>query len=87
MTNTKHTPGPWYVVDETRIEQKVFGMISNVRGEVSPHYATEANANARLIAAAPELLEACEKALYDLQRYKFLSAYEVREAIARAKGE
>lgn len=47
--------------------------------------ADEAIANARLIAAAPDLLDACRKALYALkgrEHDQFL-----RDAIAKATGE
>lgn len=64
--NTKHTPGPWRVGTDDR-------SIFTVRGTTSAgmqHIATAAGcaslndadlrANARLIAAAPELAEACQ---------------------------
>ena len=54
---TKHTPGPW---------NGLSGLIASEKGD---HIATvwltqddNLEANARLIAAAPELLEACEAA-------------------------
>jgi len=54
---SKNTPGPW--------EHEGDGVIVDAAGKqlamVSPHLR---EANARLIAAAPELLEACRAALY-----------------------
>ena len=56
----------------------------------------EALANARLIAAAPELLEACEAALnyminnarsYGGDENEFPSVIKLRDAIAKATGE
>lgn len=63
-----HTPGPWYLDwDMTRINVHAEGVqIAIVRrstkdGTASPIYDdAEARANARLIAAAPELLAACK---------------------------
>lgn len=73
MTNeTKHTPGPWHVESDDTIRSKDFSsiMMGDYRGvivaSVEPghagrdHARPEAAANAALIAAAPELLEACE---------------------------
>ena len=64
-----HTPGPWEVLDEDRrcvyrLGENGFNIfsLSLVNGgsheESAPH--EEQVANARLIAAAPELLEACQ---------------------------
>lgn len=52
----KHTPAPWEIVDKTRIEAKNYGMLASLRGEVSAHRETVTDANAKLIAAAPDLL-------------------------------
>ena len=69
MSNGKHTPGPWTVND-----QLTFLIIHGPEGEhiaetgawrhdvcqISNRKRAEMQANARLIAAAPELLEALE---------------------------
>lgn len=61
MINPKHTAGPWYVEKD----DGVFVVIDDAR-EMDPIYLDQENdereANARLIAAAPELLGALEKA-------------------------
>ena len=65
----KHTPGPWHVANnvaarrnrgalETIIEMGPFGAF------VVADASTSASANARLIAAAPDLLEAAKRMLY-----------------------
>lgn len=98
---TKHTPGPWryeagrdgrppYVIRRTEGGFVVVGMTADRQ-----------EADARLIAAAPELLEALQK-LLDLQVAKKELEYldkgigtktpnaawlEARAAIAKAKGE
>jgi hypothetical protein len=58
MTKTKHTPGPWKISKDGTA-----GMSHEIRAEfvtVARTYssAKECNDNARLIAAAPELLQA-----------------------------
>ena len=59
MEKTKHTPGPW----ETKDGQEVMAE-SGMRLIAQCHagHREERGANARLIAAAPDLLEACKKA-------------------------
>lgn len=54
-TNTKHTPGPWDVDYHTTSILPYKYTISSIQETGS-----EAEANARLIAAAPELLEALQ---------------------------
>jgi len=54
MTNTKHTPGPW-----TLEGGKVCGNGYYI-ATVNSHGTTEGRANATLMAAAPDLLEALE---------------------------
>lgn len=62
---SKHTSGPWTVGDEVRNKQvHVYAPQWRVTGYV-PVRATsveEDMANARVMAAAPDLLEACKKA-------------------------
>jgi len=62
----KHTPGPWYVAD-TKIrtsinsEHKHIAMVNySYRGIESDVMGEEHEANARLIAAAPDLLAALQ---------------------------
>jgi len=111
-TTTKHTAGPWHYGEAFQILKGdtpcEFRGIGN--GAVHIGYASitgavpdpEAEANARLIAAAPELLEACEAALEYLNRnrpkgnirdnFTALNEHEngvvkpLRAAIAKAKG-
>lgn len=66
-TRTKHTPGPWtftggHVVNRQHgwdgyiiAEPRAYDLYTKL------HHNIEAEANGRLIAAAPELLEACRK--------------------------
>lgn len=70
MEKTKHTPGPWTVESGS-----VFGHAGSARvaladrkeGLIRP---VERDANVRLIAAAPDLLEACGQALKTIKTLK-----------------
>lgn len=83
--NTKHTPGPWLVMGNQRNGH--FDFVLPTADD------KDFQANARLIAAAPELLEAC-KVLADLctdakcvQSVKWTSARDqARAAIQKAEG-
>lgn len=93
---TQHTPGPWqpftrYVTAKGRFLAKAFEANDATEqpgfsaGQEPQQSQTEAAANARLIAAAPELLAALEH----LMRYDFGDsdgAKQARDAIAKAKG-
>lgn len=87
MENVKHTPGPWAVSLGMRTIQVIAGSFRLAIG-----IDKEAEANARLIAAAPELLEAlkglcglAELRPGHLQDYKAAVA-DARAAIAKATG-
>lgn len=77
---TKHTPGPWEVWSDLRIVTTAtpVKLVADVidRG-------TEGRANARLIAAAPDLIEACEAYLYGRKGNRACEAM-MRAAIAKA---
>jgi len=116
MSETKHTPGPWIgagpsfgdplprytteIVTEWEDEDDQRPVICTLPFR---HYDHENEANARLIAAAPELLEALELAEKKLVRLhislslnekagmrsadKDPAIQEIRAAIAKAKGD
>lgn len=87
---SKHTPGPWKAdgdrifSDRQRTEYK-----SSTTIAVTWDYTAESLANAHLIAAAPEMLEALERisaAFIDSKELK--AAYDHANAvIKKAKGE
>lgn len=102
---SKHTPGPWFITGrmtkyvEARIGE---GLIQEIAGVVPTAadcgYGETQEANASLIAAAPDLLEALENSTSDLfyqieMRHgaeaasKYPSIIEARSAIAKARGE
>jgi len=82
---SEHTPGPWIIdSDDGDIIEVVSGdyFIADVH-RLEPK--DEWRANARLIAAAPELLEALEE-LVDLYEYEDNVSRDARAAIAKARG-
>jgi hypothetical protein len=91
-TMSKHTPEPW-VVNGSAIETDYAS--DNVA--IAHIYDTDENgpneyvANAKLIAAAPDLLEACEAVIKYFgnpnKRTQFDVERDLLTAIARAKGE
>jgi len=87
---TKHTPAPWKFKD-TGASAKI---ISADGGTIATIIVTskgtpeEKKANARLIAAAPELLEAAQKALDDcVDLIGTEAGYALEAAIAKATGK
>jgi hypothetical protein len=88
MSAAKHTPGPW-VVDGRTIYAECDRESFTVAGMPATNHATR-EADARLIAAAPELLAACEATLAQwhsesITEQKSLHT-QLRAAIAKAKG-
>lgn len=95
-----HTPGPWLVdrageVRDINSDGQEWGAVANVTpNQLGKRMISEdeADANALLIAAAPDLLRACESVIRSMDG-TFMSvvtgdvANDVRAAIAKAKGE
>jgi hypothetical protein len=67
MTQTQHTPGPWSVYEGQAFDLERQIVISDETATkvlaAIDHDTDEDEANARLMAAAPQLLEACEEGL------------------------
>lgn len=92
----KHTPGPWHTGAEDIAPCIVYGTngfaICNAVIHHGKHSESESIANARLIAAAPELLEACHKARALLagsipEEDQRIVEDSLRAAIAKATGQ
>lgn len=89
MTQSKHTPAPWYV----KIAGKNWFVESEGRQiTCADEIDREDTANANLIAAAPELLEALENIIDD--QYGTLAEImepwkieDAKQAIKKARGE
>jgi hypothetical protein len=94
-----HTPGPWFSgsLFETEYEKVVsvgpfetdWHHYGDSIAEVFDANGNDAVSNACLIAAAPDLLEACEKALARFESEKMFGPDRValEEAIKKAKGK
>lgn len=93
MSGQKHTPKPWKAAFEedgiwvTGPDQNA-NVICDIVGRIAngKQHTEEDEANALLIAAAPELLAACEIAAAALGTYPDRRS-QVLAAIAKAKGE
>ena len=89
MTNAQHTPGPWYVQESDHPNTGL--LIKPIPGQVVAECdpVPEMQANARLIAAAPELLEALKEAKYLIDQHYDPASDRVKlinAAIAKAEG-
>lgn len=88
MSAPKHTPGPWRVVPTGA--GNVLIQSDSVSQTVATVHGAEQAANARLIAAAPELLEALQLAVGIIENHPAMGAMAVppsfRAAIAKAEG-
>lgn len=102
MSEAKFTPGPWHVgpVDDTRVEDSYGNEVAQIDGDYNhPDTWPIMEANAHLIAAAPDLYEALETLMEEyskvIREYKGLDvgscgdvAYDVAGvALARSRGE
>ena len=95
MSTAKHAPGPWNAFNaswsETFITAPGFDHgiccldINHATEESQEADEALMAANARLIAAAPDLLDACRKALYAIKGREHDQF--IRDAIAKATGE
>ena len=88
----KHTPGPWYAESGHKQQNgQVYWQITDGNDAIMQNQFCwcqgSHEANARLIAAAPDLLEALEAALNEADGVK-ITAWEdaARAAIAKARG-
>ena len=85
IMETKHTPGPWLVHDSYDEDQKIIVWDGDEQahkpicdmGEIGDMNYADELANAKLIAAAPDLLEALKATIFELLELK---AYYLREA-------
>lgn len=90
--NTEHTKGPWiYGADSDEVITKNAALICDIAPSRESVSDEEADANARLIAAAPELLAALQKLLENagdcLEVEAPSSLCDARAAIAKATGQ
>ena len=69
MKKGEHTPGPWNVEHDTEIIAAEGKRIAEADTRSINFVNGEANANARLIAAAPDLLAAAEALLEEARQF------------------
>jgi len=98
--NTKHTPGPWTIHHYEWLPKGHVSIDALFHGELAlvvwkmedDEQSPECEANARLIAAAPELLEALQRCVGQLRELSFKNDRITRclegahRAIAKATG-
>jgi hypothetical protein len=88
--SAEHTPGPWLLDDENGViaNNQVIAYAKAISHPILRKVDVEQwNANACLIAAAPDLLEALDEMLDDIGRANSMpSAIKARAAIAKATG-
>lgn len=87
-TQAKHTAGPWHIgVRQPSSDKFIYGSKGEEVADCDrkTNFPDENLANARLIAAAPELLEACKNALIDPDDDHARKMIE--SAIAKAEGK
>ena len=102
MSEAKHTPGPWKVeyghrsnyphqIVSTTIKDRMGrSQIITTWGAIAIKSSDEGQANARLIASAPDLMDAIEQALDDMRGDGLFVCQatkdQLRAAIAKATG-
>ena len=104
MSDTQHTPGPWKYGPDNRKTMRVFSGSREIVRALSTHgnrrlNCVERAANARLIAAAPELLAALQKVVnrashakpdstgQEMRAIRLALVDELRATIAKATGQ
>jgi hypothetical protein len=98
MSRSKHTPGPWKIATD-KDGNLIHGVVTNEThiASVGGDYQTDElrQANTRLIAAAPDMLEALERIAHieanriGVSTWKDLASESIdiaRAAVAKAKG-
>ena len=90
----KHTPGPWKASEDFNLTGTLVSFIEGGGHSIAQTRLDDDTpegmnqANARLIAAAPELLEACRDALLAVDTADWPTAQDnLIAAIAKAKGK
>lgn len=88
MTKTTHTPGPWMVEDGEIVQcdpgdQAIASVLYSTEDD------PEADANALLLAAAPDLLAACRTLADWMESHACVPPCltDARQAIAKAEGK
>lgn len=90
---SNHTPGPWFVGETWKLRPPIYCNTGEIC--TTEHGQEDSRANARLIAAAPELLEALKELVewamdaateLDIPTHSPSCISKARAAIAKAEG-
>ena len=88
--NTQHTPGPWYIDGQNESAAIGYRAIVDNEGFTICNPSPMGQANARLIAAAPDLLAALEVVReymnHAADQFSYEDIVQIRAAIAKATG-
>jgi len=90
MSDSKHTPGPWHysgvdALPRVRVNREHSGTTGFLIADCNnSHLGGEAVANAKLIAAAPELLEALKGMIHVVRKLPNIDAYPLWEEVETA---
>jgi hypothetical protein len=93
MSESKYTPGPWIASGDSKYIDSDDGWIAEVNSwptspvKQVPEGSEKHQANARLIAAAPDLLDALLEIVARNEIQNWFNLDQARAAIAKAKGE
>jgi hypothetical protein len=89
MMSTKHTPGPWSVERDGNGELAIYAYRTHLTHGDSPLSLETREANARLMAAAPEMLAALREAYLSLEcrHHTQVTTTIVKAAIDKAEGK
>lgn len=85
MSESKFTPGPWHYGEDNARRLEVSTEKKQIARINVAFMDGDAEANARLIAAAPDLLKACISALYAIRGREHDGF--LRDAIEKATGD
>ena len=87
-----HTPGPWYLSSDPEARGVIYATKGFEWEEICVMSGWNYRDNARLIAAAPEMLKYLEKIMYDMLGFEVweptaLDLSELSDLIKKARGE
>ena len=84
---TQHTPGPWFANDSLQLFAETGQHLASLDSSTEGFEGGTLYANARLIAAAPELLAALVAVVeaFDTPHYLYDACLKARAAIAKAQ--
>jgi hypothetical protein len=87
MSKAQHTPGPWKLISNGLLVQDAGNRLHIGTFKEAEGLGHSAAANARLIAAAPELLAALEEIVAQLGDKGYCAISKARAVAEKARGE